>query len=210
MPGQKAPFYIDFFPTTIIVDDLADWADVTNVKVTVGHLVNSDKSMYQGLTVPSEGGYRSGVYTVVGKVENVGTETIGDVRVITTFYDASGKVVSLNYTEVFSDKIAPGTSKTFTATPIDHYSGDNIANYDILVQSTIQQPDGTNPTNNPSNTKRPTNSATAPTASPKLSFELTRTTIIIIIVTILAIASIAIVLVTYKRRKPDKPQHQQQ
>jgi hypothetical protein len=158
--------------------------------------------MYQDLTVSSEGDYRSGVYTVVGKVENVGTKTIGDVRVITTFYNADGKVVSLNYTQVFSDKLEPNTSKTFTATPVDYYSGD-ITSYNTLIQSTIQQPDGTNPTNSPSNTKAPSNSATPPTTttSPKPSLELTRTTITLIVVIILAITSIAVVLVMYKRKK---------
>jgi hypothetical protein len=206
LPEQKAPFYIDFVPASILIDDLEDWADVTDVKVTVGHLVNTDKSMYQGLTAPSEGGYRSNVYTVIGKVENIGTESIGDVRVITTFYNAAGKVVSLNYTEIFSDKIAPGASKTFTATPVDYYTGD-ISSYSLLIQSTIQQPDGTNPSNNPSNTKNPSNSATAPSTVPAPKTGI-NTLLIIIIVTILAIASIGAVLVMYKRRKTDKPQQQ--
>jgi hypothetical protein len=202
LPGQKAPFYLDFAPGTILIENLEDWADVTNVHVTVGHLVNSADSMYQGLTVSSEGDYRSGVYTVVGKVENVGTQSIGDVRVITTFYNADGKVVSLNYTEVFPDKFEPAASKIFTATPVDYYSGD-IASYSILIQSTIQQPVGTNPTNNPSNTKNPSNSATAPatTTAPKSSFELTRTTIIVIVVIILSIISIAAVLIMSNRKK---------
>jgi len=202
LPGQKAPFYLDFVPKTILVDDLVDWADVTDVKVTVGYLVNTDKSMYQGLTVSSDGGYRSDVYTVVGKVENVGTESIGNVRLVTTFYNAEGTVVSLNYTDVFPDKIAPGSSKLFTATPVDYYSGNDITHYEILVQSTIQQPDDTSSSNS-SNTNAPSTSATSParTSTPSSNNALTRTTIILIIVVILAIVSAGAVLVMYNRRK---------
>ncbi|MDR2707461.1 MAG: FxLYD domain-containing protein [Nitrososphaerota archaeon] len=205
LPGQKAPFYLDFVPSTIFVDDFEDWADVTDVKVTVGYLANTDKSMYQGLTVSSEGAYRSGVYTVVGKFENVGTESVGDVRVITTFYNAAGTVVSLNYTDVFSENIAPGISKNFVATPVDYYSGD-IASYDTLIQSTIQQPDGTI-TTNPSNTKAPSTSTTAPqntqssSSSSSNSFIGSHRTILIIIVILVAITSIGVILVLTNRDK---------
>jgi hypothetical protein len=206
LPQQKAPFYLDFVPGSILVEDFEDWADVTDVKVTVGYLANTDRSMYQGLTAPSEGGYRSGVYTVVGKVENVGTESIGDVRVITTFYNAAGTVVSLNYTDIFSEKIAPGASKNFVATPVDYYSGD-IASYSILIQSTIQQPDGTI-TSNPSNANAPSASTTVP---PKTSSSTTTSggigttrTIMIIIIVVLAITVIGVILVLNNRgkRKP--------
>jgi hypothetical protein len=202
LPGQKAPFYIDFVPGTMLTETLVDWAEVTDVKVTVGYLVNTDKSMYQELTASSEGGYRSGVYTVVGKVENVGTESIGDVRVITTFYNAAGTVVSLNYTDIFLENVEPGKSKTFTATPIDFYSGNDIDSYAILVQSTIQHSDNTSPSN-PSNTKTPSTSATTPatTQTPKSSTDIPMTTIILIIVIVLAVVSIIAVLVVYNRKK---------
>ena len=201
LPDQKAPFYLDFVPSTILVDDFEDWADVTDVKVTVGYLVPTDKSMYQGLNAPSEGGYRSGVYTVVGKVENVGTEKIGDVRVVTTFYNAEGTVVGLNYTDVFSNKIAPGSSTNFVATPVDHYTGE-IASYSILVQSTIQHPDGTNPSN-PSNTNSPSTSKTAsPNTTPTATTGFGTTRIILIIVIVLvSITAIGVILVISKRNK---------
>jgi len=48
LPGEKAPFYLDFVLESILIDNLKNWADVTNVAVIVGYLANTDKSMYQG------------------------------------------------------------------------------------------------------------------------------------------------------------------
>ncbi len=198
LPGEKAPFYLDFVPESILIDNLKNWADVTNVKVTVGYLANTDKSMYQGLTVASEGGYSSDIYTVIGKVQNVGTESVDNVRVITTFYNAAGTVVSLNYTDVFQDPIKPGSSKTFTATPVDYYSGNDIESYTILIQSTIHSNDPT-PTN-PSNTKAPSPSATKP-ASTTTDSELTIATRIVIAAIILSVVSAITVLILRNHKK---------
>ena len=197
LPGEKAPFYLDFVPESILIDNLKNWADVTNVTVTVGYIANTDKSMYQGLTVASEGGYRSDIYAVIGKVQNVGTESVDNVRVITTFYNAAGTVVSLNYTDVFQDPIAPGSSKTFTATPVDYYSGNDIESYTILIQSTIHSNDPT-PTN-PSNTKAPSTSTTTPATT--TGIELTMSTLIVIAAIILSAVSAITVLILRNRKK---------
>jgi hypothetical protein len=144
------------------------------------------------------------VYTLVGKVENVGTESVDNVRVITTFYNAAGTVVSLNYTDASLDDIKPGFSKTFTVTPVDYYSRNDIESYAILVQSSIQYNDST-PTN-PSNTNTPTNSALAPTstATTTADIELTKSTIICIIVLFFSIVSVFTILVLRTRKKHAK------
>jgi hypothetical protein len=209
-PGQKAPFYIKFGPENILLDinDLA-WEDVTDVTVSISSLANTDKSMYPDLTVSSEG-YTSdnGVYTVDGTVKNVGTGTIGDVRVITTFYNSAGTVVSLNYTNVLSNSLSSGSSKVFTATPIEVYPGiDTITSYATLVQSTVEPPDSPSTSDSPNinPTPTPTNTFPSPTATqtPK-GITLSYSTIIII-ATILAVVFICMTFALIAHRKHIKP-----
>jgi hypothetical protein len=203
-PGQKAPFYLDFVPENSVTGDQSWVANVTSVVVTSGYAENADKNMYQGLTVSSDNSTASGTYRVIGAVQNIGNETVGDIRVVTTFYNANGTVVSLNYTEVLSDALAPGSSVSFTATPVDNYPADNITNYATLIQSTVQLPDTTStpaPSSTETPTATPTSTATAtPTQTPEpdsQDYTLLIVTAAIVVVIVLAVA----VLLTRKNRK---------
>ena len=55
-------------------------------------------------------------YMVVGFIGNNGTQTSGNLWVVTTFYDTTGKVVALNFTSI-EPGLAPGGNTTFWATP---------------------------------------------------------------------------------------------
>ena len=62
----------------------------------------ANQTMYSGLTIPTASTSAidsSGTYTVTGTVENTGDQTTGYVWVVATFYNASGTVVGLNYTD---------------------------------------------------------------------------------------------------------------
>jgi flagellar basal body-associated protein FliL len=204
-PGQKAPFYLDFLPENSLTGDLSWVANVTNVVVYTGYLENTDLDMYQGLTVTSQNQTVSGVYQIIGSVSNTGTETIGDVRVVTTFYDASGTVVSLNYTEVLSDALAPGSSMNFVATPVDNYPAGNITSYSTLVQSTPVGPETTtNPTSSPipTATSTPTATATAtPTQTPDQNSQDYTLIILAVVVLVVVIGVVAVLFTRGKRGK---------
>ncbi len=200
-PDQKAPFYLDFLPGNSITGDLSWVGNVTDVVVYVGYIEYSDLEMYQALTVSSENSTASGVYRVVGSVQNTGSETIGDVRVITTFYDASGTVVSLNYTEVLSDSLAPGSSVSFVANPVDNYPASNITSYTTLVQSTIQVPETTaTPTATPSATVTPSTSAT-PTPTQTAGDSQDYTLIIVAAIAIIVIVGAVVAILMRGRGK---------
>ena len=142
-PGQKAPFYLDFTPdiTTDITTFDQNWASyVTNVTVHVLSASDSNQTQYSGLTVPS--GTVSvlnttGTYTISGSVQNTGNQATGRVWVITTFYNGSGTVVGLNYTNYISQSLSPGKSAAFTATPVDNTAqlSSSITAYSFLVQA---------------------------------------------------------------------------
>jgi len=207
LPMQKAPFYISFVAESVLNDkSLEDWTEITDVILTVGSVSNTNKDGYRDLVITSEKNLLSGVYTVTGKVENVGTETISDMQVVTVFYNADGDVINLNCTNIYREKLKPASSLNFTATPFTFCPSGAITKHEVFAQSVNPQYDDPN-TSNPSNIKTPSTSVTPPkfTVSPSDKGNgLSINTIIIIVVTILAIAAISTILVIRNRKKPDK------
>ena len=103
LPGQKAPFYIDFIPESSITEDQSWVPSVSNVTVEVAYVIDTNATQYSGLTsTVTSASNVDGTYTVTGTVQNTGDETAGNVWVDTTFYNASGSVVGLNFTTVLN------------------------------------------------------------------------------------------------------------
>jgi len=177
LPSQKAPFYIDFDPTSSVTGDNTYTSLVTNVTVGVIYVVDTNSTQYSGLTIPTGGSTSSlsntGTYTVTGTVDNTGTQTVTDVFVVTTFYNASGSVLSFNYTNYLFDPLGssslkPGDTMSFTATPTDNTArlSSEIANYSLLIQSSPLPSSTSTPT---PPTPTPTSiGSTQPTQSPTL------------------------------------------
>jgi hypothetical protein len=138
LPGQKAPFYIDFLPQNSITGDDSWVPSVTKVTVQPAYIGNTTVTQNSGLKLTGVSASKSsGTYTVTGTVKNNGTETTGNVFVDTTFYNTSGTVVALNFTSYLTSSFAPGNSVPFTATPIDNTAqlSSEIINYSLLIQS---------------------------------------------------------------------------
>lgn len=175
-PGQKAPFYLDFTPdiTDITTYD-PNWAySVTNITLHLLNASDSNQTQYSGLTIPTGAvtvSNSTGTYTLTGSVKNTGDQTTGRVWVITTFYNSSGTVVGLNYTNYISQSLLPGQSATFTATPVDNTAQltNSIANYSFLIQSEPA------PSATPTPTSPVTTATTHPSTSPTSSSQFTPT-----------------------------------
>ena len=124
-------------------------------------------TQYSGLTSTGVSASNvDGTFTVAGTVQNTGSETANNVFVDTTFYNTSGSVVGLNFTNYFS--LAPGGSVPFTATPTDNGAQPSaIASYSLLVQSETLTTSATSPpaTSSPPPTSSPS-ASTQPTQSP--------------------------------------------
>ena len=167
LPGQKAPFYLDFNPANSATGDQSWVPSVANVTVSVADAVDTTDTLYSGFTIPSGTVSAhldsSGTYTVTGNVQNSGNQAVGNFWVVTTFYNASGTVIGLNYTNNLSTSLAPGNSVSFTATPADNTAqlSSEIANYSLLVQSL---PATSSTTSTP--TPIPSASSTQPSTSP--------------------------------------------
>ena len=167
--GQKAPFYMDFNPeySAISARTLAsNWASsVTNVTLYMGAQIATNQTAYAELTTSNLNHYvNSGTYTVTGTITNTGSQKVGNVWAVTTFYDASGTVVAINYTDYLdpSGSLTPGNGVTFTATPADNTAAltSKIANSAVLVESTA--PSGSSSTPTPT----PIGSSSTPTPTP--------------------------------------------
>ena len=178
LPEQKAPFYIDFPSQDSVTGDDTYTSNVTTVFVNV-YVSDTNSTPYTSLTVPTStvsASDATGTFTVSGTVQNTGSQTVGNVVVVTSFYNASGEIVSFNITSYLDSNsggtsFAPGDSSSFTATPTDNTPtlSSEIANYSFLVQSTPLTT--TSPTSTPSPTTTPisTSNSTKTTQSSSLN-----------------------------------------
>ncbi len=215
LPGQKAPFYIDFAPEDSITQDQSYISSVSSVAVSVGYVSDTNSTPYSGLTVASSTSYvdSSGTYTVTGTIQNSGTEEAGNVLVVTTFYNSTGAVASLNFTDYLSDSFGPGDSVPFTATPTDNTVtlSSQITNYSLLIQS---QPITSSPTPvpTPTPTEQPNSS---PTATPITGQPSSSSILIYVIVGVVIVVVVIASLIFLRRRRnlpppPPPPAEEQQ
>jgi hypothetical protein len=193
--GQKAPFYIDFAnPEASTTQDNTYTSDVANVTVTAYYVVNSSDEPYQGLTVTAQNSTSSGVYQVVGTIQNTGSKIASQVRAVTTFYNSSGTVVSMNTTEILSSSLNPGNSVNFAAVPVDGFQGE-ITNYVTIVHVSAVV---SATTNTPTTTSTPTPStSTSTSATPTASTTEGTQDYTMIIIAIIAVVVVVLVVVVF-------------
>ncbi|MGD0643322.1 MAG: FxLYD domain-containing protein [Candidatus Bathyarchaeia archaeon] len=202
LPGQRAPFYLDFSAQSSSTQDLSWVSSVRVVTVSVSSVTDTTESTLSGLTIPAEGGsvsyaYPNGTFVVIGTVENLGNQAAEDPWVVATFYNASGTVVGLNYTDELTPSLTPGNAIRFYATPTDDTSQltSEIANYTLVVDSLTL-------TNSaPSSTPPPSSSST--TSSSKSTGKLPTLPIVVIVVVVVVV--IAALLLLRKRQKLPQP-----
>jgi hypothetical protein len=211
-PGQKAPFYLEFNPViTDITTFDQNWAySATNVTVRVINVVDSSQTQYSGLTIPSgsvSASAASGTYTLTGTVQNTGDQKTGHVWVVSTFYNSSGTVVGLNYTNYITQSLLPGRSAAFTATPVDNTAQltSSIASYSILIQSDsapTSTPTPTAPitTSTPQSTTSPTSSSQS-TATPPIEVTAWLIVYLAAIVAAIILVIIAVLLLLSRRHR---------
>lgn len=198
LPQQKAPFYIEFTPFTSFTGDL-NWIflGVDHIDFTITAAEVTSEYQYPDLTIESNSGAsdQEGVYWVSGDLRNSGSQTASNIRVIGTFYNTSGTVVAVGFTEPLDPiSLPPSNSAPFQVGAFDLNQSiapqrEKISNYKLLIQ--IQQPilTGTTPTITPSSSPSPQN--------PTLSTE-----VIYAIIGIIATIGIISILIILRRRKP--------
>jgi hypothetical protein len=235
LPNQKAPFYMTF----VLQADQTTGAlpSVANVEVAVTQASTTTNYLYQGVKVINEQNSidtttdNKGVYWVTGTVQNTGSQTSTDVRVLGTFYDSNGKVIAYggyDGADPLSTSLAPSAKADFKFGAYDYNQSivpaeQKIASYVILVQVAGPILSGTAPqitpgpttsatsspssTTAPSSSTSPTNGPTATQPSQTSSDNQPKTNnttpwLIPAVIVIVIAAAIAGAALALKRRKP--------
>jgi hypothetical protein len=210
LPQQKAAFFMDFPSQNSVTGDLS-WLSigVDRVDFTVIQANVTNSYQYPYLTVKGSSGAADGegVYWVSGSVENSGSQTATNIRVIGTFYNASGTVVGVGYTDYLTpNSLNPSGVASFKVGAFDQNetvvpSIRKISSYSLLIQAEQPLLSGTPPSLPPSNsssTTPPSNSTPSPTIAPETQY------VAVIVIVILGLAGT--ILVLSKRKSKAKSQ----
>jgi hypothetical protein len=210
LPQQKAAFFMEFNPQASVTGDLS-WLSlgVDRVDFTVLSANVTSNYRYPYVTVQSSSGASDaeGTYWASGSVENSGTQTATNIRVIGTFYNASGTVVAVGYTEYLTPaSLNPSSVASFKVGAFDYDETvvspeRRISSYSLLIQ--VEKPllSGTPPSLPPSNstsTTPPSGSGSSSTIAPDMQY------IAVIVIVVLVLAGT--ILVVSKRKAKAKVQ----
>ena len=217
LPGQKAPFYMEFTPDTSLSQDPndQDWIPyIGNVSITPIAVTDYNQTAYSGLTIPANSvsaSDSSGTYTVTGTLTNSGDQGVSEPTVVATFYNASGTVIGIDYTSL-ADTLAAHASASFTVTPIDDTTQMDaaITNYTLLAQyalnagtttptpTSISQTPTPTPSNSNGATPTPTNS------SPSTQNKISSKTLLEIVGTIAVVVVLGLLVSVFMVRRRGK------
>ena len=193
LPGQKAPFNMQFYIQGISVQTMQQpiILGVTNVNLIVLKADTTTGHQYPDLKITTQTHSigtttdDKGVYWVSGTLQNTGSQTAQNVRILGTFYNSSGNVVAVGgYTiDPLTASLSPSATINFKFGAYDVNQSEvsevlseyKISSYSLLIQTegpilqgtapTVTPYPTTNPTS-PSDTTSPTSTAPSDTQTP--------------------------------------------
>jgi hypothetical protein len=170
-PQQKAPFYMEFYSRTS--SDGSWTSDVSKVAISVYQANATANYQYPDLKITSNqysiggGSDDKGVFWVNGEIQNTGSQTAKNVRVIGTFYNASGAVVAVGgyINEVVTTSLSASGTASFKFGAFDLnqtgiVSDKKITDYSLLIQVEAPILQGTAPAITPTPSPGPVIGAT--------------------------------------------------
>lgn len=148
LPQQKVPFLMYFFPEHSYYGDLK-WIErgISYIEFIASSSNETDDYQYPDLEIINDSSYinATGVYKVTGQVRNTGTQAAGKLWVVATFYNATGDVIIVDFSDyLVPDYLQPGETADFTidstaAIPELAYEftalADEITGYSLVVQT---------------------------------------------------------------------------
>jgi hypothetical protein len=207
LPGQKAPFYMDFIPEG---SGSASWSSLTkqDIQLTVYRAAQTSQYPYQDVAITSSEATpkANGEYWVKAELQNNGTQTAKNVMVVATYFNSEGLPVATGYIDPPIASFEAGATKTVNVPAWDLNqtivtSDKKIAAYSLQVeaQSPIQT-DGNFPvvSNNP--TPVPAN-VTVPPENGAQTGGIDQTTIILVVIVTIALVAVAAVLIVRHRKQ---------
>jgi len=160
VPQQKAPFYLEFNPGNSYTSDMS-WLSIglDHVDLRVIQAEATTSYQYPDLKIKTSSGVvnHKGEYWVNATIENSGTQTAKNIRVIATYYNSTDGVVAMGYTgdDPISSSLSPSGTLSFGVAAWDLNqsvvpSSLKIAKYLLLIQ--VEDPILTGTAPPPSNT----------------------------------------------------------
>jgi hypothetical protein len=209
LPQQKAPFLMDF----PLIDMSWISQGIAHTDFTVIMANTTSSYQYPDLTITSSALSldEEGIYWVNGEVRNTGNSTANNVRVIGTFYNATGTVVAAGYSEKLTPaNLAPSSSAPFKVGAFDVNKTETeesrqITNYKLMVQTEGPLLSGTPPPVsefNSTNTQTPSSgdSSSGDNSSNQAALGYTLRYVALIVVIVIVVGSV----LAYRRRKSSK------
>ena len=209
IPQQKASFFMEFSPQQTSTGDLS-WLTigVDHIDFTVLDANVTNNYRYSDVTVKSSSGAadENGTYWVSGTVQNSGSQTATNIRVIGTFYNASGTVVAVGYTEYLTpSSLSPSSTASFKVGAFDYDHTlvppeRKIASYSLLTQ--VEKPllSGTPPSIPPTDATPTSSSGGTSSSGTTPSSLIAPETQIVAVVVVVILVVVGTILVLNKRK----------
>jgi hypothetical protein len=136
LPQQKAPFYLDFGKI-----DYTTLPDAITFDFIVSNHPPTNYIQYPDLSMTvSSNGIVNDAYVVSGSINNSGSQTASDIKVVGTYYNSAGIVVAVG-SVTLKDPLIPNNSVNFSVSEFDASPNltTKISDYSLLVQTSTQQ-----------------------------------------------------------------------
>ena len=146
VPQQKAPFYMEFIAQQSSFGEASWYNNVADISLSVA-LANSTSSyQYPDLKITSSQGSigttgdLNGAYVVNGNIQNTGSQAAKTLTVVGTFFNSTGSVVGVGYTDPLSPRtLNPSESTSFKIAALDLNQSEvpsslKITSYELLIQ----------------------------------------------------------------------------
>ncbi|MCW3999071.1 MAG: FxLYD domain-containing protein [Candidatus Bathyarchaeota archaeon] len=157
-PGQKAPFYLEFHSQGST--DGTFTGTVADVSLSISEAPATAKYQYPDITITSHHPTLTAVgeYFADCQIKNTGSQTATSVIVSATFYNSTGQVVAVGYSN--QTDLAPGATAFLRAGAFDLNqtsvpSGQKIDSYSLRLQLSAPLLEGSAPVDVPTPTPGP-------------------------------------------------------
>jgi hypothetical protein len=212
-PQQKAPFLLDLRTPTS-----SDWTSVGISKVTVSvstaDAVSDNLYSDFSISVNSAGVSQStsdkGTYWISGSVKNTGSQTASKLVIAAAFYNSSGAVIAVGYTDYLTpNDVNPQSTDSFKVGAFDtnqsaEVSNRQITSYSLILQATTTDGHGSatygQSTTGPTQTDTSTTSTSSTTPSQQDNNSSNQNLIYALIIVGVVVAIVAALLVSRRGR----------
>jgi hypothetical protein len=167
IPQQKAPFYMEFPTAGGDLSWLSLGVDRVDFVINQAEATTSYQYPYLVVKESSATVTAEGVYWASGTIQNTGSQAATNIRVIGTFYNVSGAVVAVGYTDPLTPNILSSSGTVlfkvgaFDMNQTEVPASLAISSYSLLVQvgdpvlsgTPPSSPSSTGPANSSSSTQ---------------------------------------------------------